>query len=315
MEKKVQWIIVDVSKQGQRLDNFLSGKMKGLPKNRIYRMIRTGEVRVNKRRCKPDYRIKGGDNIRIPPVDLSFVRRDNVNSRIQTQLQEALVYEDKDIIVINKPTGLAVHGGSGLSTGLIEQFRLLRPRERFLELVHRLDRETSGCLLVARKPSVLRRLHKQFREKDEGLQKRYLALVAGKWPYFLVDVEAPLEKIERGGEHVVRVSELGKPAHTRVKILERLEGCTLIEAEPVTGRTHQIRAHTAYYNHPILGDPKYQSENTRHFWKERGIRQMCLHSRSISFLSASGHQVKVVAPLPKTMALFLEKNALNPDIF
>ena len=167
MEKKVQWIIVDVSKQGQRLDNFLSGKMKGLPKNRIYRMIRTGEVRVNKRRCKPDYRIKGGDNIRIPPVDLSFVRRDNVNSRIQTQLQEALVYEDKDIIVINKPTGLAVHGGSGLSTGLIEQFRLLRPRERFLELVHRLDRETSGCLLVARKPSVLRRLHKQFREKDE----------------------------------------------------------------------------------------------------------------------------------------------------
>ena len=218
-------------------------------------------------------------------------------------------------MVLNKPSGLAVHGGSGLSTGLIEQLRLARPNEKFLELVHRLDRETSGCLLVARRPSALRRLHQQLRDQDKGLQKRYLALVAGKWPQYLVDVEAPLEKFERGGERIVQVTERGKPSHTRIRPLEVLDGCTLVEAEPVTGRTHQIRVHASYHKHAVLGDTKYQHDDSRDQWRQRGINGLCLHSRSIGFQAASGHQVTVVAPIPNPMHRFLVDAGCDPDIY
>ncbi|MFZ9022809.1 MAG: RluA family pseudouridine synthase, partial [Litorivicinaceae bacterium] len=294
MEKKVQWVTVDESKEGQRLDNFLSNQLKGLPKGRIYKMIRTGEVRINKGRCKPDSRVSAGDIVRIPPVDLAPTKEAIAHRGIQMKLSDALLYEDEDVLVLNKPSGLAVHGGSGLSTGLIEQLRLARPNEKFLELVHRLDRETSGCLLVARRPSALRRLHQQLRDQDKGLQKRYLALVAGKWPQYLVDVEAPLEKFERGGERIVQVTERGKPSHTRIRPLEVLDGCTLVEAEPVTGRTHQIRVHASYYKHAVLGDTKYQHDDSRDQWRQRGINGLCLHSRSIGFQAATGHQVTVV---------------------
>ncbi|MCH1449317.1 MAG: RluA family pseudouridine synthase [Litoricolaceae bacterium] len=315
MEKKVQWVTVDESKEGQRLDNFLSNQLKGLPKGRIYKMIRTGEVRINKGRCKPDSRVSAGDIVRIPPVDLAPTKEAIAHRGIQMKLSEALLYEDEDVLVLNKPSGLAVHGGSGLSTGLIEQLRLARPNEKFLELVHRLDRETSGCLLVARRPSALRRLHQQLRDQDKGLQKRYLALVAGKWPQYLVDVEAPLEKFERGGERIVQVTERGKPSHTRIRPLEVLDGCTLVEAEPVTGRTHQIRVHASYYKHAVLGDTKYQHDDSRDQWRQRGINGLCLHSRSIGFQAATGHQVTVVAPIPNPMHRFLVDAGCDPDIY
>ena len=315
MEKKVQWVTVDESKEGQRLDNFLSNQLKGLPKGRIYKMIRTGEVRINKGRCKPDSRVSAGDIVRIPPVDLVPTKEAIAHRGIQMKLSDALLYEDEDVLVLNKPSGLAVHGGSGLSTGLIEQLRLARPNEKFLELVHRLDRETSGCLLVARRPSALRRLHQQLRDQDKGLQKRYLALVAGKWPQYLVDVEAPLEKFERGGERIVQVTERGKPSHTRIRPLEVLDGCTLVEAEPVTGRTHQIRVHASYYKHAVLGDTKYQHDDSRDQWRQRGINGLCLHSRSIGFQAATGHQVTVVAPIPNPMHRFLVDAGCDPDIY
>ena len=315
MEKKVQWVTVDESKEGQRLDNFLSNQMKGLPKGRIYKMIRTGEVRINKGRCKPDSRVSAGDIVRIPPVDLAPTKEAIAHRGIQMKLSVALLYEDEDVLVLNKPSGLAVHGGSGLLTGLIEQLRLARPNEKFLELVHRLDRETSGCLLVARRPSALRRLHQQLRDQDKGLEKRYLALVAGKWPQYLVDVEAPLEKFERGGERIVQVTERGKPSHTRIRPLEVLDGCTLVEAEPVTGRTHQIRVHASYYKHAVLGDTKYQHDDSRDQWRQRGINGLCLHSRSIGFQAATGHQVTVVAPIPNPMHRFLVDAGCDPDIY
>ena len=315
MEKKVQWVTVDESKEGQRLDNFLSNQLKGLPKGRIYKMIRTGEVRINKGRCKPDSRVSAGDIVRIPPVDLAPTKEAIAHRGIQMKLSVALLYEDEDVLVLNKPSGLAVHGGSGLSTGLIEQLRLARPNEKFLELVHRLDRETSGCLLVARRPSALRRLHQQLRDQDKGLQKHYLALVAGKWPQYLVDVEAPLEKFERGGERIVQVTERGKPSHTRIRPLEVLDGCTLVEAEPVTGRTHQIRVHASYYKHAVLGDTKYQHDDSRDQWRQRGINGLCLHSRSIGFQAATGHQVTVVAPIPNPMHRFLVDAGCDPDIY
>lgn len=315
MENKVQWVTVDDNKDGQRLDNFLTNRLKGLPKGRIYKMIRTGEVRINKGRCKPDSRLVAGDVVRIPPVHLDPPSETVAHKGIQMRLSDALLYEDEDVLVLNKPAGLAVHGGSGLSTGLIEQLRLARPQEKFLELVHRLDRETSGCLLVARRPAALRRLHKQLREQDKGLEKRYLAVVAGKWPQYLTLVSAPLEKIERGGERFVQVSERGKPSETRFHILENGDGWTLLQAEPVTGRTHQIRVHAAFHRHPVLGDSKYQHDDTRAQWREKGVNGLCLHSRSIGFEAASGHAVTVVAPIPDPIATLLRSIGTDPEVF
>jgi len=232
---------------------------------------------------------------------------------IQMSLSNALLYEDEDVLVLDKPAGLAVHGGSGLSTGLIEQLRLARPEEKFLELVHRLDRETSGCLLVARRPLALRRLHKQLRDLDKTLQKRYVALIEGKWPPYLTDIQAPLEKLKRDGERIVQVTRRGMPSHTRIQVLENLDGCTLIGAVPVTGRTHQIRVHTAFHKHSILGDLKYQSDDTRHYWKGKGINGLCLHSRSLGFQGDTGHHVMVVAPIPNPIHRFLLDSGYDPD--
>ena len=313
MEKKVRWVTVDALKEGQRLDNFLSSQLKGLPKSRIYKMIRTGEVRVNKGRRKPDSRIASGDVVRIPPVQLAPMKEGVLHRGIQISLSNAILYEDEDVLVLDKPAGLAVHGGSGLSTGLIEQLRLARPEEKFLELVHRLDRETSGCLLVARRPLALRRLHKQLRDLDKTLQKRYVALIEGKWPRYLTDIQAPLEKMERDGERIVQVTRRGMPSHTRIQVLEYLDGCTLIGAVPVTGRTHQIRVHTAFHKHSILGDLKYQSDDIRHYWKGKGINGLCLHSRSLGFQGDTGHHVMVVAPIPNPIHRFLLDSGYDPD--
>jgi 23S rRNA pseudouridine955/2504/2580 synthase len=242
---------------GQRLDNFLMVRLKGVPKSAIYRMIRKGEVRVNKGRIKPEYKLQVGDVVRIPPAHTKPVR-DNVfvGDSLKMQLEAAILYEDDGLIVINKPSGLAVHGGSGVSLGVIEALRLMRPKQRFLELVHRLDRDTSGCLMVAKKRSVLKKLHEDLRDGRMG--KTYLALLWGRWNGLEHRIEAPLRKFHLpSGERVVRVSADGKPSLTLFRQLELYGNATLVEAKPITGRTHQIRVHAQFAGHAIAGDDKY----------------------------------------------------------
>jgi len=253
-------LTVDEDSAGQRLDNYLVRELKGVPKTRLYRALRKGEIRVNKGRVKAD----------TAPVPRYWAQ----------QIGLRLVYEDENLLVINKPSGLAVHGGSGLSFGLIESLRQLRPADRFLELVHRLDRDTSGLIMVARRPAMLRELHRQLRE--DKVDKRYLALVAGNWPKSLRVVEAPLEKnVLQSGERMVRVAREGKRSVTEFTVVERFDGATLVEAKPVTGRTHQIRVHARHAGFPLLGDDKYCDERSAALTRTLGLQRLFLHARSL----------------------------------
>jgi 23S rRNA pseudouridine955/2504/2580 synthase len=254
----VQHVAISADEAGQRIDNFLRTQLKGVPKSMIYRILRKGEVRVNKKRVKPEYKLLAGDEVRIPPVRVAEREDAVVSPHLQkvSALSDAIIYEDEHILALNKPSGTAVHGGSGLSFGVIEALRALRPEARFLELVHRLDRDTSGVLLVAKKRAALRSLHEQLREK--GMQKDYLALVRGQWQSHVKEVQAPLLKnILQSGERIVRVSSEGKPSQTRFKVEERYAFATLMRCSPVTGRTHQIRVHTQHAGHPIAFDDRY----------------------------------------------------------
>ena len=254
----VQFLTISDDEAGQRIDNYLLSKLKGVPKSLIYRVVRKGEVRINKGRIKPEYKLQAGDVLRIPPVRISEKEQPQISNKLNkvNRLENQIIFEDDYLLAINKPSGIAVHGGSGLSFGVIEALRALRPEARFLELVHRLDRDTSGILLIAKKRSVLRHLHEQLRIKT--IQKDYLALVRGQWQSHCKVVQAPLLKNElSGGERIVRVSEQGKPSETRFSIEERYIAATLIKASPITGRTHQIRVHTQYAGHPIALDDKY----------------------------------------------------------
>ena len=279
----VRYLEVDVDSSGQRLDNYLVRILKGVPRTRLYRALRKGEIRVNKGRVKADYRLVAGDRVRIPPLRQPEPGEPPTIPRYWSeQLNKRLVYEDGDLLVVNKPSGLAVHGGSGLSFGLIECLRQMRPDDRYLELVHRLDRDTSGLILIARRPAILRELHRQLREKH--VDKRYLALVAGAWPKSQRIVEAPLQKnVLQSGERMVRVAMEGKRAVTEFSILERLRGATLVEARPITGRTHQIRVHAQHIGFPLCGDLKYSDERTSAFAQRVGIKRLFLHARSLSF--------------------------------
>ncbi|MEH6344410.1 MAG: 23S rRNA pseudouridine(955/2504/2580) synthase RluC [Bermanella sp.] len=275
---------VDSDHSGQRLDNFLMTRIKGAPKSLIYRIIRKGEVRVNKGRIKPDYRIKEGDIVRIPPVR---VRAESeappVPEKMAQNIERAILFEDEYLIAVNKPKGMAVHGGSGISLGLIEALRVIRPDAKRLELVHRLDRDTSGVILVAKRRSVLVALHEMLRRKT-GMQKRYLALVYGVWPKHIKEVKAPLLKNElKSGERIVRVDQQGKACHTRFSLQRRYEGYTLINAEPVTGRTHQIRVHCQFAGQAIVGDDKYASDSQLKGSRAQGARRMFLHAHSLRF--------------------------------
>ncbi|MEM6510953.1 MAG: 23S rRNA pseudouridine(955/2504/2580) synthase RluC, partial [Pseudomonadota bacterium] len=242
---QVTFVTINEDHLGQRIDNFLITHLKGVPKSAVYKILRKGEVRVNKKRIKPVYKLQLDDVIRIPPIRVSE-REEFVPSKLDkvTRLEDDILFEDKYLMVINKPSGMAVHGGSGLSYGLIEALRVLRPEERSLELVHRLDRDTSGCLLIAKRRSVLTALHEQLREKT--MEKNYWALVEGQWDSKTKNVTEGLRKNTlKSGERVVRVDNTeGKPSHTRFKVLERFNDCSLVQASPVTGRTHQIRVHT-----------------------------------------------------------------------
>jgi 23S rRNA pseudouridine955/2504/2580 synthase len=286
---------------GQRLDNFLVRELKGVPKTRLYRALRKGEIRVNKGRVKADYRLAAGDSVRIPPLRRPSPSEPTPLPRYWVQqIGLRVVYEDDSLLVINKPSGLAVHGGSGLSFGLIESLRQLRPADRYLELVHRLDRDTSGLIMIARRPAMLRELHRQLRE--DKVDKRYLALVAGKWPASLRVVEAPLEKnVLQSGERMVRVAREGKRSVTEFKVVERFDGATLVEAKPVTGRTHQIRVHARHAGFPLLGDDKYSDERSAALTRALGLQRLFLHARSLRLL------------LPESGPLALEA-ALDPDL-
>lgn len=296
---QVQWVEITEDNCDQRLDNFLITRLKGVPKSRIYRIVRKGEVRVNKGRVDVKYRLSVGDIVRIPPIRVSensgevFVPRN-----LKDALQKDILYEDDGFLIINKPAGFAVHGGSGIDSGIIEGLRQIRPEAHFLELVHRLDRDTSGCLLVAKKRSVLRKLHELFR--DDLVQKTYLALLAGQWARKKMVVNAPLQKnVNKGGERMVIVSKTGKTAETVFRRLKLFREATLVEASPKTGRTHQIRVHAAWLGHPIVGDDRYGIDEVNRHFKEKGYKRIFLHAQQLIFQHpVSGEMLTIIAPLP-----------------
>ncbi|ARD19607.1 23S rRNA pseudouridine(955/2504/2580) synthase RluC [Edwardsiella piscicida] len=295
----VKLVTIAADEAGQRIDNFLRNQLKGVPKSMIYRIVRKGEVRVNKKRIKPEYKLEAGDQVRIPPVRVAERDEAPVSARLDkvAALNDCILYEDDYLLVLNKPSGTAVHGGSGLSFGVIEGLRALRPEARFLELVHRLDRETSGVLLVAKKRSALRSLHEQLREK--GMQKDYLALVRGQWQSHCKVVQAPLLKNTlQSGERVVRVNAEGKPSETRFKVEERFANATLVKASPVTGRTHQIRVHTLHAGHPLAFDDRYGDRDFDRELADTGLNRLFLHAAALRFVHPhSGETLRVEAPL------------------
>lgn len=302
-QNQVQFIDISDDEAGQRIDNFLLAKLKGVPKSMIYRIIRKGEVRVNKGRIKPEYKLIAGDQVRVPPVRVAEREEAPVSAKLDkvSALADCILYEDDAILVINKPSGTAVHGGSGLSFGVIEGLRALRPEARFLELVHRLDRDTSGILLVAKKRSALRALHEQLRLKQ--MQKDYLALVRGHWQSHTKVVQAPLLKnILQSGERVVRVSPEGKPSETRFKVEERFDNATLVKASPVTGRTHQIRVHTLHAGHPIAFDNRYGDKQFDSQLADTGLKRLFLHASALKFTHPkTGEEMRLQAPLDKEL--------------
>lgn len=298
--------VVDSAYEGQRIDNFLFSRLKGLPKSRVYRILRKGEVRVNKKRIKPDYRIKANDSIRIPPMrlDTNDAPTAAPSKTMRQMLEKRVLYTDDNVVIINKPAGMAVHGGSGINLGVIESLRHMWPNERHLELAHRLDRDTSGCLLLAKKPSVLKQLHELFRQGQ--MEKIYLALVKGYWPKHVHYVDVPLKKYElRSGERMVNVDKEGKAALTDFRVIKRFDDTTLVEAKLHTGRTHQIRVHAAHAGHPIVGDEKYGDKDFNKQMRLKGYKRLFLHANSLSFvLPGSEQRITVKADLdPELQAL------------
>ncbi|WP_261884659.1 23S rRNA pseudouridine(955/2504/2580) synthase RluC [Vibrio pomeroyi] len=294
---QVQFVDIDEDMAGQRIDNFLRNQLKNIPKSMIYRIVRKGEVRVNKKRIKAEYKLKAGDLVRIPPVTIEEKTEENVPStklNKVSELEQCIIYEDDHMLILNKPSGTAVHGGSGLKFGAIEALRALRPDARFLELVHRIDRDTSGILLVAKKRSALRHLQAQFREKT--VQKYYFALVMGEWKNSCKVVNAPLLKNEVNS--IVRVNPNGKASETRFRVLEKFKDATLVQASPITGRTHQIRVHTQYTGHPIAWDDRYGDRRFDAYTGKVGLDRLFLHAANIKFTHpGSEEKMDISAPM------------------
>lgn len=307
MPSTVQYLTISPDEAGQRLDNYLSRILKRVPRSLIYRIIRKGEVRVNKGRAKPDRKLEGGDIVRVPPIKLdspSVASKPGKN--LSELLKASVLYEDSGLIVINKPSGLAVHGGSGIKLGLVEALRQIRD-DHYLELVHRLDRDTSGCIMLAKKRSVLRALHRKLRD-DRDINKQYLALVKGKWSKRRGSVDAPLLKRELpGGEGVVKVDIEGKASKTLFEVVERFDDVTLMRAKLITGRTHQIRVHALHVGHPLVGDEKYGDEAFNKIMKARGVRRLFLHAASLSFSLEEGKTINVQAPLSQDLQSALDQ--------
>lgn len=296
MEYAVQYLEINAEYAGQRLDNFLAHHWQGVPRSHRYRRVRRGEVRVNHGRVGPEYRVQTGDIVRLPPIRQAAPQAPaHPGAPLLELLQTRIIHEDAGLLVLNKPAGLAVHGGSGISYGVIEAFRALRSNEPGLELIHRLDRETSGLLLIAKRRAVLRHIQELLR--TGAVAKRYLALVRGSWAEKFRRVDAPLIKNHlQSGERIVRVDSTGKAAVTEFRVIARHPEASLVEAHPLTGRTHQIRVHAAHCGHPLAGDDKYGDADFNHRARSWGLRRLFLHAHSLRF-EYDGQELIFEAPL------------------
>ncbi len=299
----MQKIGIDEEFAGQRVDNFLRNVLSGVPKSRVYRLIRRGEVRVNGGRVKAEYKLLAGDEVRVPPVTVNPPGPAAPDKPASEMLEQA-IFEDKRLLVINKPAGVAVHGGSGISHGVIELLRASRPDLKNLSLVHRLDRDTSGCLVLAKKKSALRELHVLFRERL--VEKNYLALVAGDWQHGDFLVKAPLlVQHRKNGERYVIVSEEGVRAKTRMKLSRTYGTHSLLQCQPLTGRTHQIRVHAQTMGHPLVVDERYGDKDSNSQARKLGLKRLFLHAQSIAFPDQSGNEQHFTAPLADDLDHFL----------
>lgn len=309
---KVRLIEANSDDSGQRIDNFLFGQLKGVPRSLIYRLLRTGQVRVNKGRKKPHYKLNAGDLVRIPPVSVSEREPGQASHSAKELLSNSILFEDKSLIILNKPAGMAVHGGSGINYGVIEAFRQLRPECRFLELVHRLDRETSGCLVLAKKRSALVGMHEMLRrEHGKSMDKTYLALLRGVWQGKKKKITAALEVNSRqSGERFVTVSAKGKSA-TSIFVPERTfpeAGASLVSIKLLTGRTHQARVHALSIDQPIAGDERYGDRSFNRRMKLDGLKRLFLHASRLRFMHPiDGKKMDIEAPLPESLTTLLNK--------
>lgn len=304
----VQFITIGAEQAGQRIDNFLITLEKGVPKSRIYRALRKGEVRVNKGRVKQTYKLAAGDEVRVPPLRVTEKADTvHVSDSLAQILREQILYEDDWLLALNKPEGLAVHAGTQIQTGVIEALKKLRPDAPFLELVHRLDRDTSGCLLVAKRRDALIHLQNQMRGSD--IDKRYLTLTFGKWPKDDLIVEKPLLKnTVIGGENMVVVDDAGKPSKTQFIVKETFADCQLMEVKLFTGRTHQIRVHSASSQHPVAGDSKYGHREFNKQLKQKGLNRMFLHAWRLNVAHPETEQrLQLTAPLPAELTDFIKQ--------
>lgn len=302
---------VPEDREGQRLDNFLLGQLKGAPRSLVYKIVRSGQVRVNGGRAKPERKLEAGDEVRIPPVRLGGAGEAAPPPKgLLAALEAAIVFEDDRLLALNKPSGLASHGGSGIAHGAIESLRALRPGHS-LELVHRLDRYTSGLLVVAKKRSALRELQALLREDHgAGIDKRYLTLLTGRMPDGVMSVDAPLHVgLRQGGERHVTVSPSGKPSTSHFRVLERRDGMSYCEVRIETGRTHQIRVHAQHLGHPVAGDDKYgDAETNRRLREELGLKRLFLHAASLRFALDAGRAEYVLdAPLARDLREALDR--------
>jgi len=309
---KVHFVEVDEDMQHQRIDNFLFHYFHKVPKTHVYKIIRKGEVRVNKKRIKPVYKLACGDLIRIPPIQTTEKTKHTPSTSLVKLIENSILFENNELLVVNKPSGLAVHGGSGINHGLIETLRFMFPDQKFLELVHRLDRDTSGCILIAKQRKALLSLHKQLRERESD--KRYLALVCGTWNKGDKLVEAPLLKNTlKSGERMVRVDSSGKDCKSRFIVRTNYSDYCLFEIKIETGRTHQIRVHAQYLKHPIAGDSKYGSFACNQRLKAKGLNRLFLHASQITINMSFSNMGKQTfkAPLPESLEQVLKNIALD----
>jgi len=293
----VQILEIGPRNDKQRLDNYLLSQLKGVPKSRIYKLLRSGQIRVNKGRKKADYRVQLGDMVRIPPIRMTEANADQAPRHLIEKVSQSVIFEDSQVLVLNKPAGLAVHSGSNIRFGVIEMLRQARPEADMLELVHRLDRETSGVLVIAKSRDALNQLHQHFREADSGMQKIYRAIVCGRWQGAEKTVDLPLLKNTiRGGERMVEVNPEGKEARSLFMPLEYHDDLSFMEVKLYTGRTHQIRVHAQASGHPIAGDSKYGDSLFNAKLKEQGFKRMFLHAYQLSF-SLGNEKYNITAPL------------------
>jgi len=309
-QTKVRKVLVDGERSGQRIDNFLRSELPGVPKGRLYRLLRRGEVRVNGGRVRAEHKLIEGDEVRVPPAR---IRAEGAppSQRQARDMLDRVLYEDKRLLVLNKPTGVAVHGGSGISHGVIELLRHARPDLKELALVHRIDRETSGCLVMAKRRSALRDLHERFREGK--VEKNYLALVVGDWQLGEQLIDAPLhvQNRQNGERHVVVSGKHGKSAQTRVSLSRKYGNYSLLQCAPLTGRTHQIRVHLDHAEHPIAGDERYGDDDANRKARKFGLKRLFLHAQSIAFASDSGNDLHFTAPLAEDLEKFLSVGVLE----